>query len=200
MFASRWSFAISRLGLQQYLRASNGALSVIFSLLLGLGVVVQRDYTTAWDLQQRFWASLVLHVPELDDGTVVLVDPAGMIDARYIDANTWNLPLVMQYVFEFPDEWEDKPEVHRLLPDWQERSLFNSSQIKAVDYSWQYVIVPWEKVILLETQDGEVSGRILRVDLGGGNFISGAGQLRERSFRPGLLYGPLIERADQVPR
>ena len=95
----------------------------------------------------------------MGEGTVILVDPAGLIDTRHSDANTWNLPLVLQYIYEFPSDWDPAPKVHRLLPDWRARSLHNQLEIKAVDYKWDYLVVPWDKAILVETSNRRVVGR-----------------------------------------
>jgi hypothetical protein len=166
------------------------------ALLVGFGVVVQKDYARAWELQKAFWSSLVLYVPDLQEGNVVLVDPSGLSDTRYLDANTWDLPLVMQYVIDFPDSWGLKPEVHRLLPDWRQRSLFNPLELKAVDYAWEYVVVPWDRVVLLETLAGEVVGRASHVQIEGATYsIDPLNQVDGVPIRPGFLFSELIERS-----
>ena len=196
VFASVWSLFLSRPMDRSLRQASIGGLSGLFALLIGFGVVVQKDYARAWELQKEFWSSLVSQVPDLQEGNVVLIDPDGLSDTRYLDANTWNLPLVLQYVVAFPDGWARMPEVHRLLPDWRQRSLFNPLELKAVDYAWEYVVVPWDRVVLLETMEGEVGGRATQVEIEGARYlIDLPDQVDAAPFRPGFLFSELIEQS-----
>jgi predicted membrane chloride channel (bestrophin family) len=97
VFASVWSLVSSSAMGRKLRRASFGALSVLLALLVGFGVVVRKNYARAWELQQLFWTSLVPAVPDLEDGTVVLVDPSRLPDTWYIAANTgifrWSLTM-----------------------------------------------------------------------------------------------------------
>ena len=124
----------------------------------------------------------------LSEGTVILVDPSGLIDTQHIEANTWNLPLVLQYIYEFPADWDPVPRVHRLLPDWRARSLHNQLEIKAVDFKWEYVVVPWDKAILVETLNGWVMQRVSEVEFQGDDFRLGSEPLLgEEPFHPGAF-------------
>lgn len=142
-------------------------IGIWLSLLGGFGFIVQRDYVQAWKYQQEFWSSLVPFAPDLEDGTTILVDPQGLIEPRFIAANTWSLPNVLKHLYVFPDEWDSPPRVHRLLPDWRSRTLENSTEIKALDYMWEYVVVPWDDLIVLETEDGEIVNRFETIQLDG---------------------------------
>lgn len=169
-------------------------LAAILGLLVGFGLVVQKDYARAWELQRRFWTTLVPFASDMGEGTVILVDPAGLIDTRQIDANTWNLPLVLQYVYKFPSEWDAAPRVHRLLPDWKERSLQNQLEMKAVDYQWEYVVVPWSDAVLLSTLGGMAVGRIEEVELGENQFeLPKPANPSAPVFPRGLLYDELVQ-------
>ena len=151
------------------------------------------EAVSALKLQERFFASLVRYVTDMEDGTVILVDPEGLIDTRYIDANTWNLPLVLQYVHKLAIEWESKPTVHRLLPDWREPSLHNPLEIKAVDYTWGYVIVPWDKALVLRTSAGEVVGRLDDLEIREERFqLNQMMSTRSRPFQSGYFHDELI--------
>jgi len=168
-------------------------LAGVCSLLLGFGLVVQWDYQRAWALQQELWTDIVKFVPDLNDNTVILVDPNGLVDTKHIDANTWSMPLVMQYIYEFPNTWQHAPRVHRLLPDWEERVLHNSLEIKVVDYQWEYVVVPWKDTVLLETSGGRVVSRLEEIQIDGDTY-------KIKRFEPdtsvrypeGVLYDYLI--------
>ncbi|MFA9404810.1 MAG: hypothetical protein ACERKX_03245 [Anaerolineales bacterium] len=135
--------------------------------LAGFGIILQREYGVAWDNQQVFWSSMEAFIPDLEEDTIVLVDPAGLSDTQHIDSNTWQLPAILEVVYKFPDTWAQFPRAHRLLEDWRERSLWNSREIKAIDFKWEYVVSPWENVILLETEDGRVVNRVETITIDG---------------------------------
>jgi hypothetical protein len=140
------------------------------SFLGAFGFIVQRDYVIAWDYQQEFWSTLIASTPDLEDGTMILVDPEGLEDPRFIAANTWSLPNVLKHLYVFPDDWGEVPRVHRLLQDWRSRTSENSIEIKALDYMWEYVVVSWDDVILLETEGGLVSNRLETLQLDGVDY------------------------------
>jgi hypothetical protein len=167
VFGCAWQLVAGAVRRPNVRRAFRAAVSGLLALLVGFGIVVQKDYARAWELQQRFWTSLLEVVPDLEEGTVALVDPAGLADTRYIDANTWNLPVILPLLFEFPADWSRVPAVHRLIPDWRERSLTNTSEIKAVDYRYEYVVVPWANTVVVETAAETVSNRLSSVVLMG---------------------------------
>ena len=194
VLASAWRLALTISAEGRLRRVVPAGLSAMLALLVGFGVVVQKDYARAWELERRFWTSLVLFVPDMGEGTVILVDPAGLIDTRHIDANTWSLPLVLQYIYGFPSGWDPKPSVHRLLPDWRVRSLQNPLELKAVDYKWEYIVVPWNDAVLLSTSAGMAVGRIEEVELGEDHFsLARPANPSAPVFPRGLLYDELVQ-------
>lgn len=98
-------------------------------LMAGYGFVIQRDYRLAWEYQQSFWSSLVTLLPDADDGTVILVDPEGLADTVQIGANYWNLPRVLNQIYQFPGDWDRAPAVYRLSKDWAESIVTNDVKL-----------------------------------------------------------------------
>ena len=193
VWASIWYLILAYVEHNKKKKVAVFTLAGLFSLLLAFGLVVQWDYQKAWRLQQDLWSDVVDFVPDLDDGTVILVDPEGLDDTIYIDANTWNLPLVMGYIYEFPADWQSPPRVHRLLPDWRDRALLNSDEIKAVDYKWEYVVVPWKDAVILETDDGRIVRRLESVELDGATYdLKKPENDQTAKFPKGYLYDALI--------
>ena len=140
-------------------------LSALFTLWIGFGLVVQRDYVLSWQYQRDFWSDIVRLAPDVEDGTVILVDPSGLTDVRQIDANTWNLPRVLGYIYKFPEVWEVVPRVYRLLPGWEKRtglgeSLFQVSDANVVAPSYFYTVVESSQVIIIDTDGDELSRRV----------------------------------------
>ncbi len=145
-------------------RAGRGKLGAVLialwlALLLGFGQVIQEDYRQGWVSQRRFWSYLVAQIPDVRAGTVVLVEPLPLGDVTQIGANTWNLPRVLEQLYEFPDEWSPPPRVIRLQPDWRNYILSGEGPLSL---NWQSVLSP-------ESLWGEVEGRnvILFLDEGG---------------------------------
>jgi hypothetical protein len=95
----------------------------LFALLLGLnfayGLVVQRDYQRAWQLEKEFWGQLIPLIQDVQEGIAILVEPAAFQDVLHMGANTWNLPRVLPQLYYFPDDWEVPPRVFRLIDGWQ---------------------------------------------------------------------------------
>ena len=183
LWASIWYAALSLAQRYRWKKVIAFTLAGVCSLLLGFGLVVQWDYQRAWILQQELWSDIVQFVPDLSDGTVILVDPDGLVDTKHIDANTWSMPTVLDSIYKLPNTWQDAPRVHRLLPDWENRVLVNSLEIKVVDYKWEYVVVPWKDTVLLETSDGRIGGRLEEIQIEGDIY-----KLKEIETDPGAQY------------
>jgi len=179
-------------------RLVSGILAAYFAVMVGFGFVVQRSYVQAWELQRGFWTEVVGLCPDLTSGTVILVDPSGLEDPRFIYANHWNLPRVLEQVLAFPSDWESPPRVFRLAPGWEAalvteggRFLLDASTVVAPPSL--YGTVDSRQVIFLET----TGGTLRRV---GGEMIvdDAAFSIRELpqgpqpTFAPGFLYDDLV--------
>jgi hypothetical protein len=94
-------------------------ISLVFGFNFAFGFLIQRDYKKAWSLQRNFWQSLMPLIQDVKDGTIVLVEPSGLEDTLYINANTWNVPRILPQMVVSPDTWEDPPRVFRMITGWQ---------------------------------------------------------------------------------
>jgi hypothetical protein len=136
--------------------------ATIFTLLIGYGFVIQADYRDSWEYQQAFWTDVVRLSPDITDGTVILVDPNGLLDTRQIDTNTWNLPRILDQIFILPSSWGDPPRVYRLHPGWEaniltEEGLFQINQTTVSSPSEHHTVAESKNVILIETSNGELT-------------------------------------------
>jgi len=168
-------------------------LSGAFTLTVGFGLLVQADMVHAWDLQRELWKSIVAFVPDMEEGTTILIDPGGLSDTWAIDANSWAMPQVMPNLFHFSDTWEDLPTAYRLLPDWRVRSLWNSNELKAVDFQWEYVITAWDRTVILETTGNRVSRRLESIELDGESYSLKSLNPIQQTLKENTLYYYLLE-------
>jgi hypothetical protein len=139
-------------------------LAAWFGTLTGYGLVLQADYTLAWRLEKDFWNRLLPLVEDVEDGSVILIDPSGIQDTYQIAANTWNLPEVLPQIVMFPADWREPPRVYRLAPDWEttilgEDGLLTLDERTIVASSSFFQGKPSSQVILIET-DGDPWTRI----------------------------------------
>jgi hypothetical protein len=95
-------------------------MSVIFGFNFAFGFIIQKAYQRAWTLQKAFWRELLPIIDDVEEGTAVLIEPSGLEDVLYIDANTWVVPRMLPRFFVFPDDWESPPSVFRLAKFWEE--------------------------------------------------------------------------------
>jgi hypothetical protein len=175
-------------------------IAFLFSLTIGFGFIVQRDYQQSWRLQKEFWGQLVELVPDISKGTVILVDPEGLEDGKYIRANNWNLPMMLEQVFVFPSEWEfyDIPRVYRLTPDWEryilgEGGLFHlNARTTIASRSYDRAVDP-RNVILVTTGGGTIERFQGNLQFEGRSVelkpIRGSNQ----KYQEGVLFDLLIE-------
>ncbi len=179
-------------------RVLSGILAVYFALMVGFGFVVQRSYVRAWELQRTFWAEVVRLCPDLTPGTVILVEPTGIEDPRFIYANQWNLPRVLDQIIAFPSGWDAPPRVYRLAPDWQANLVQADGSIRldaatVVAPPSLYGSAESREVIFLESGGGSLRriGHELVVN-GTPVPIRGLPQGQPPAFTSGFLYALLV--------
>lgn len=175
----------------------NLTLSFFFALMAGYGFVIQSDYVRAWQLQKQFWAELLPLIPDAGDGTVILVDRAALSDTRQIGANYWNLPRVLMQIYDFPEEMQTVPVVHRLETGW-ENSLLSPEGLFLADASTTYSVPDYygefepDNVILIQSEDEHLVRR-KTITLNGHEYL--LKQLTDPvlpNLPPGFLYNLLL--------
>ena len=80
---------------------SAGLLGVGFSLLMANGLSIQRDYASAWTIQQRFWHQVLAVVPDLRRDDLVMLPSEKPLRSKAIRANSWADRIVLQQLVEF---------------------------------------------------------------------------------------------------
>jgi hypothetical protein len=169
------------------------------AFMAGFALVVQRSYVRSWQLQRGFWNEVIRLCPDLTDGTVILVQPDGLEDTRFIDANTWSLPRILDQILTFPADFERPPRVYRLLPDWREYLLgaagevrLNATTVTAPRSSYTSAAV--QDVILLHPTTGGLERVQGAVEVQGGSIVLRAPPASPSGAREeGFLYPYLIQ-------
>jgi hypothetical protein len=151
-----------------------------FTLLVGFGLRVQQDYQLMWQHQRGFWSDVVRLCPDLSEGTIIFVEPSGLRDTRQqipfresrgvsdpkqIKSLEWELPRVLDRIYQFPANWQLKPKVYRLQSNWQEKILSKhdlfqvSAAVPGIIEDEVNREVESTNVILLETKHGKLTRR-----------------------------------------
>lgn len=175
-------------------RLASLLLSGLFALLAGYGVVIQKDYVAGWALQREFWRDLIPLIADVEEGTVVFIEPSGLVNPRQIDANTWNLPRILNQLYIFPTEWENPPRVYRLAENWQnhlvtEEGLFQINVLTSVAPPSLYGEFDPAQVIFIHTDSGRLVRRDTPLPLGGQQFaLKAQGPDNLSAFETGFLH------------
>ncbi|MEW6566783.1 MAG: hypothetical protein AB1449_01165 [Chloroflexota bacterium] len=197
LIACLWGYLRLRASGRARVRAANSVLAMLLAFLVAHGFLVQGDYALSWRLQRQFWTQVARLCPDVADGTVVLVEPNGLRDTWQIAANTWNLPRILNQVYQFPANWGEVPRVYRLEPGWEEYLVdedgafsLDANSVTAPRSLYRQV-QPSNVIFLASTG----SGLVRRYDpliVGGVEFaIRGAPPLAS-DLEPGVLYPLLV--------
>lgn len=174
------------------------ALSGIFALLGGYGILLQRDYTTAWEYERNFWTDIVHLVPDLKEDDVILVEPEGFQYVRQITPTTWNLPRVLEQIYSFPDDWNDVPHVYRLIPGWKKIVLNEAGEFML---NASTVLSPLEhrgnvlssNITLIEFDDGVLVRRTGPLNIDGKDFPLRGPSGSDTDYEKNILFDLLIQ-------
>jgi hypothetical protein len=179
-------------------------LAVFFALLVGFGLTVQQDYKISWQYQRQFWTDLVHLCPDITNDTVILVEPTGLQNPKYMVAHNWAMSFVLQQIFQFRpnyqffDDLKLKPLVYMLLPRWQEKivskgELFELNKFTVRSLPVIYDMVESSNVIFLETANGKLTRRTDPLIIGGQEFPLKKNIGSEQPIDKGHLYTYLIK-------
>ena len=177
--------------------AGPAILAALFALWFGYGFVIQEDYAKAWDLQRSFWPQLLPQIEDAGPGTVVVIDPIGLTDTRQIGANTWNLPRLLEQMYEIPSDWTTPPRVFRALPEWRDFLILPDGTLRIDGDTTQsptavHTTTDWDHLIVIHTGDG-VARRTEPLVVDAVAYpLAAAGELRLGRLPRLLLYDLLI--------
>ena len=165
-------------------------LATYFSLLVGFGIIVQRQNQLSWKYQQAFWADVLQLAPDLNDGQVILVDapslawtqvtpntpiPTGLSEIYKLGWQYRNIPLtpfnmsmpsVLAQLYQFPWQWKNVPKLYKLNPDWQRFFAANGEIALNNENGLLFFYYPWEPARQVKTSQiillQEKDGKLVR--------------------------------------
>ncbi len=163
------SLIFSGLGNYRGKKVAIAVFSLFFSLLVGSGILVQKDYQLNWQYQQQFWRQLIELILDIEEDNLVLIDHKDFpyAQTQQMRANDWHLPIILQQLYHFPKEWKTIPKVYLAAYHWRENFVIdgenfrlNLSTLAASPDHFpipnQESTIPSHKVILIETQEGKL--------------------------------------------
>ncbi len=172
--------------------------SIIFGFNFAFGFLIQRDYRKAWISQKNFWQSVVPVIQDVRDGTLVLVEPSGLEDTLYINANTWNVPRILPQMVVFPDTWEDPPSVFRMIEGWQNTivripGFFTLDGTNVFAFNRNFGDFEQTNTIFIATSGGEFMRRLEPLPVDGLAEVKPIGEKILHTFPTRPLYDLLME-------
>ena len=198
------SAGLLRAGRAWWLRGGIAALlGLLLAGQLAFGFVIQRDYSKAWAYQRSFWTDIIHMCPDIDPGTVVLVEESGLRGVRQINPWGWNMPYILKTMFDIPGPYTPMPLVYLLQWHWREKMAETGNVLDVVDLKgWRLEKLKDPRYILLEWNDHKKLQRATGpMELGDYEL-----QLRppvpagEPPYRKRLLYHLLVVKRGQHVR
>ncbi|HAC66148.1 MAG TPA: hypothetical protein DCF68_22100 [Cyanothece sp. UBA12306] len=129
------------------------SLAFFFTLLIGFGIIVQKDYQRSWHEQQIFWTDVIHFAPDLQDGTVVLVDGSLPHNNEQIFSFSWSMPYLLERIYSFPKHWKMMPRLYLLKYEWETKIISNGKFLLNNENGALNSYFPWEQARLVESSD-----------------------------------------------
>ena len=153
------------------------ALTAYLSLLLCFHTTVQDDFAKSARLQKNFWRQIISLCPDLEEDTIIFVEPEGLPATHYIRSNFWTDRLILELMFQFPLNWRNPPRLYIL--DYQIYESIRRGPDQTI--LWNRPVPPPQdivpsvlerkKVILLQMQNGGLDRQYGDVALGPGLLL-----------------------------
>ena len=135
-------------------------LAAYLSWVLAYRFSIQQDFEKAWRNQQTFWAGVIQQVPDMTEGTIILVTRAGLPTTHFIETNSWADPVVLQQIFRFPSGWQTPPRLFVVSSNWTKGVDREGDQIlwriPAATWDAHWEALPDSNVVLLTMENGSL--------------------------------------------
>jgi hypothetical protein len=173
-------------------------LALYLSVLLAYRFAIQLDFVQAWKNEKAVWTQVAPLVPDVTDGTMVMVLNHDLPTTRFIRTNSWADPIMLAQLYEFPKEWRRPPRLFVLPPDWTKSIVSDGNELRwevpAATWLAHWETLPDGNVILLEMENGQLVRRYVPLYIHGRvlNLKPPAGP-RAPGFTPGPLYQYMLD-------
>lgn len=204
-------------------RVAIAVIAAFFALLVGFGLMVQQDYQLAWQYQRAFLSDVVKLAPDLDDETILFIDPTGFRDPKYLKAFENGYPMLNSTLMfakiypaiSTPDKSSKWFNAYILMsPNWKETIIVDGNSFR-LNKSMRPVIWgrfqgKWKSkgyrtfassdLILLEAKNGQLTRRTDPLIIDGKEF-----PLKEKTttalplLENAPIYDYLIKSPDEEP-
>jgi hypothetical protein len=212
LIASASSLIVLAASNYQKKRIAIVVIATLFALLIAFNITVQHDNQKTWQYQQAFWSDVVRLAPDLNQGTVILVDAPHLYLERGLHPFSWTMPAILGQLFRFPEHWKILPKVYWLNPNnpdnWRNQistnghlkldsSSTDNNGLLFYYYAWEPKrTVNVSDVILLREKDRQLMRQTDPISVGGREFkFKLLAPDVQNSFRKGFLYEYLIDKS-----
>lgn len=141
-----------------------GIVSFYISVLVGYGLIIQKDFVKSWENQRNFWTRVINLCPDLEDNTLIILDNSNkkLPSTNYILSNSWADPVVLQRIFSYPKEWKNPPRLFVLNNGFENRviQINDTLKWKVPEYTFfsEYEPILDSALIILKTDEyGNIS-------------------------------------------
>jgi hypothetical protein len=165
VLASLASNLIARLPTSSLQRWGAAAITVLCSLQVSFGRVVQSDFEQDWQKVQGFWTEVVHLTSDAEDGDVIVTSGEDLnrtADDRFIGGIGYtHVQSVFDQLFQYPSEWKKPPIMVRVGADWIQNVDCTSGRLDLGPVAWEGIERVAEKgrIIYLESGGGSLTRR-----------------------------------------
>jgi hypothetical protein len=150
-------------------------LSLHLVLLAAFCINVQYFYKISWDYQRAFWTDIYRLAPDIEDGTVILVNsPSLQRYGKEINPFDWSVPSVLGSIYKFPSDWKKHPRLYLMnsyendVNPWQEFIVEDSHLLLSGKNNSLTYYYAWEPDRIVDSNDSilieEEDNRLVRRD------------------------------------
>jgi hypothetical protein len=166
-----------------------------FGVLGSFHYLVQKDFTSSWNLQRTFWRSVVKECPDITDGTVLIFEDLSY-PLRFVQTNSWADPHVLGLVYRFPEAWAEPPRLFSVPSNWRSTVVNRGGKLvlSRPFGAWPDRALTDGSVILLKSDGAGVRRVTGSAEIGGQQLrLKDAGNTGLAEFQHGPLYRYVLE-------
>ncbi len=103
------------------MEATIGITAACAGFLVLHGFRVQDGYVESWAMQRAFWTDIVRGSPDIDEGTLILVQRESLRSSQSFNPWSWEVTRILSFLHRYPESWAAPPRLFLLRRDWRQR-------------------------------------------------------------------------------